>query len=226
MRNDTSWNNIGESANILTSYAWTLTTVLNLLQEGAHGAGGSELFKSHFLMMVCICAYANTHVYLIFSSVLWGCSSPPSDLRVLQLPRAPNPRGSWCQQWVAVALPRSLLREGRYVAPFTPPELYTTNVSMKSKRKSQGESVALAGFGNLRARFLSHCFPLTQSGGGVFLAAALTAGLVHRARTAPACQINRTLRLLTNSVLRPVWGGLFQSCAIVTFPLMCKAERE
>lgn len=53
---------------------------------------------------------------------------------------------------------------------------------------SRRESVALVGFRNLlRARFLSHCFPLSQSGGGVFLAAAPTAGLLRRClrRTRP-----------------------------------------
>lgn len=88
---------------------------------------------------------------------------------------------------------------------------------------SRRESVALVGFGNLGARFLSHCFPLSQSSRGVFLTAAFVAGLLRHAWTAPTSQINRTLCLLMNSVLWPV-RGIFQSRAIVAFPLMCKAE--
>lgn len=64
----------------------------------------------------------------------------------------------------------------------------------------------------MEARFLSHCIALSQSGRGLFLAAASRPGSRGRAR----CHINRTLRLRTSSALRPV-RGIFSKLSYCRF---------
>lgn len=69
--------------------------------------------------------------------VLCGCPSPPLEPCMLQLLKAPRQgRAVPGAARVSVALPRSLLGEGRRVAPFTAPELCKASVSMRSKKES------------------------------------------------------------------------------------------
>lgn len=69
--------------------------------------------------------------------VLCGCPSPPLEPFMLQLLKAPRQgRAVPGAARVSVALPRSLLGEGRRVAPFTAPELCKASVSMRSKKES------------------------------------------------------------------------------------------
>lgn len=178
----------------------------------------------------------HTHMYLGFLVCVLCSCHPTTPLwpHVLELLRTLKQSGSKNQHWVAAALLRSLLEEGRCVASFVSSELYKTSISIKSIKcigaiwwlffqvplfpplpwsclsslylfnffpvqwqcydsTEQGE----CGFGGVwksKCSFLSHCFPLSQGSGGVFLTAAFMAGLLQHAWTAPACQINRTLR--------------------------------